>query len=80
MVTAYDPPRLAAMKGLSGNAPFEATLRFEEVEGGTRATVQTVFNLTGAMRLVGPLFIPAYERGWASGLQNLKRLMEAGQL
>jgi uncharacterized protein YndB with AHSA1/START domain len=80
VVTAYDPPRLAAMRGLSRNTPFEATLRFERIDGGTRATVQTVFNLSGVMRLVGPLFIPAYERGWARGLQNLKRMMEAGEL
>ena len=80
VVTAYDPPRLAAMKGLSRNAPFDATLRFEPVEGGTRATVETVFALSGAMRLIGPLFIPAYERGWEKGLTSLKSLMESGEL
>jgi len=80
VVTAYDPPRLAAMKGLSRNTPFDATLRFEPVEGGTRATVETVFALSGAMRLIGPLFIPAYERGWEKGLTTLKSLMESGEL
>ena len=80
VVTAYDPPRLAAMKGLSRNAPFDATLRFEPVEGSTRATVETVFALSGAMRLIGPLFIPAYERGWEKGLTTLKSLMESGEL
>ena len=29
---------------------------------------------------VGPLFIGPYERGWDKGLQNLKRMMEAGEL
>jgi len=80
VVTAYDPPRLAAMKGLSRNTPFHATLRFEPVEGGTRATVETVFALSGAMRLIAPLFIPAYERGWEKGLTTLKSLMESGEL
>ena len=80
VVTAYDPPRLAAMKGLSRNTPFDATLRFEPVEGSTRATVETVFALSGAMRLIGPLFIPAYERGWEKGLTTLKSLMESGEL
>ena len=80
VVTAYDPPRMAAMRGLSRNAPFEATLRFEAIDGGTRATVQTAFDLSGVMRLVGPLFIPAYDRGWERGLQNLKRMMESGEL
>jgi uncharacterized protein YndB with AHSA1/START domain len=80
VVTAYDPPRLAAMRGLSRTAPFEVTLRFEPIDGGTRATVETRFDLSGVMRLIGPLFIPAYDRGWARGLQNLKRIMEAGEL
>lgn len=80
VVTAYDPPRRAAMKGLSRNTPFEATLTFEPIEGGTRATVETVFTLSGAMRLIGPLFIPAYDRGWDRGLATLKSLMESGEL
>ena len=80
VVTAYDPPRLAAMKGLSRSAPFVATLRFEPIDGATRATVETVFTLSGAMRLIGPLFIPAYERGWDKGLATLKTLMEAREL
>ena len=80
VVTAYDPPHLAAMRGLSRNTPFEATLRFESLDGGTRATVETVFALSGAMRLIGPLFIPAYDRGWEKGLATLKSLMESGEL
>jgi len=32
------------------------------------------------MRLVGPLFIPTYERGWDSGLRRLKAMMEAAEL
>ena len=80
VVTAYEPPHLAAMKGVSRSAPFEATLRFEPVNGGTRATVETVFTLSGAMRLIGPLFIPAYERGWERGLERLRAMMESGEL
>jgi len=80
VVTAYDPPYLAAMKGSSRNAPFEVTLRFEPIEGGTRVRVESRFHLSGAMRLVGPLFIPAYDRGWQKGLVTLKSLMEAGEL
>ena len=37
VVTEYDPPRRAAMKGLSANAPFEATLAFEPAGDGTRS-------------------------------------------
>jgi hypothetical protein len=79
VVTAYEPPRLAALKG-SANAPFEATLAFESVDGGTRVEVETIFHLSGAMRLFGPLFVRSYERGWDRGLVDLKRMMESGEL
>ncbi|HEY8170716.1 MAG TPA: SRPBCC family protein [Candidatus Limnocylindria bacterium] len=80
VVTAYDPPRLAAMKGLSSNTPFEVTLSFEPVQGGTRVVVESIFHLKGLMRLVGPLFIPTYERGWEKGLVRLRSMMESGEL
>lgn len=80
VVTAYDPPRLAAMKGTSRNSPFEVTLRFEPVGEATRVDIESVFHLTGPMRLVGPLFIGTYERAWERGLSNLKRMMEAREL
>jgi uncharacterized protein YndB with AHSA1/START domain len=80
VVTEYDPPRRAAMKGQSASAPFEATLDFEPVDGGTSVQVETVFHLSGLLRLAGPLFIPAYERGWDRGLLELKRMMESGEL
>jgi uncharacterized protein YndB with AHSA1/START domain len=80
VVTAYEPPRIAAMKGLSRNTPFEVTLGFEPIEDGTRIVVESTFHLTGLMRLVGPLFIPTYERGWETGLARLKAMMEAGEL
>ena len=80
VVTAYDPPRLAAMKGISTSAPFEATLAFEPTPEGTRVDVATTFHLKGAMRLIGPIFIGPYERGWDRGLATLKRMMEAGEL
>ena len=47
---------------------------------GTRVAVETIFELRGLMRVIGPLFIGPYERGWDKGLLNLKRMMEAGEL
>jgi uncharacterized protein YndB with AHSA1/START domain len=80
VVTEHEPPRRAAMKGISASAPFEVTLIFERTDGGTRVDVVSTFHLRGVMRLVGPLFIGPYERGWDRGLANLKRMMEAGEL
>jgi uncharacterized protein YndB with AHSA1/START domain len=79
-VTEYDPPRRAAMKGLARAAPFEMRFVFEPIDGGTRVDVDSTFHLGGLMRLIGPLFIGPYERGWARGLLNFKRMMEAGEL
>jgi uncharacterized protein YndB with AHSA1/START domain len=78
-VTAYDPPRLAALRGL-GSTPFEVTLRFTPAAHGTRVEVESTFSLRGLMRLIGPLFASRYERGWEEGLRTAKRMMEAGEL
>lgn len=80
VVTAYDPPSLAAMKGTSRSAPFDVRLAFEPVAGGTRVDVDSTFDLRGVMRFIGPLFVRNYDRGWQRGLANLKRLMESGEL
>lgn len=80
VVTVYEPPRRAAMKGTSKNAPFEATLGFTPVEGGTRVDVATDLFLRGPVKLLGPIFIRWYGRNWDRGLLKLKALMESGQL
>jgi uncharacterized protein YndB with AHSA1/START domain len=80
VVTEYEPPRRAAMKGLSSSAPFEVRLTFEPVASGTRVEVDSAFRLRGLMRLIGPLFIKSYDRGWERGLRNLQRMMEVGEL
>ncbi len=80
VVTEFEPPHRAAMKGLSSTAPFDVRFAFESIDGGTQVTVDSTFHLRGVMRLIGPLFIGPYERGWDSGLTNLKRMMESGEL
>ncbi len=80
VVTEHEPPRRAGMKGLSSSAPFDVTLVFEPIADGTRVAVKSTFHLRGLMRLVGPLFIGRYERGWDRGLANLKQMMEVGDL
>lgn len=80
VVTEYDPPRRAALKGLSPSAPFEVSFAFDPIDGGTRVTVDSIFHLRGVMRLIGPLFIGRYERGWERGLATLKQMMDADEL
>ncbi len=80
VVTEHDPPHRAALKGLSSLAPFEVALTFAPIDDGTRVEVDSAFHLRGLMRLIGPPFVRSYERGWATGLATLKRMMESGEL
>jgi uncharacterized protein YndB with AHSA1/START domain len=50
--TVYEPPHRAVLKGLSKNAPFETTLVFVPVEGGTRVETAIDFFLTGPAKLL----------------------------
>ena len=80
VVTEYDPPNLAEMKGVGPEAPFVATLSFARVADGTQVTVTTQFLFHGVMRLIGPPFAAWYARSWNRGLRTLKSMMEAGEL
>jgi uncharacterized protein YndB with AHSA1/START domain len=76
----YDPPRRAAMRGLSPNAPFVVTLDFRPADGGTRVDVTSQIHLRGSARIASPVVSWLYGRGWSRGLANLKRMMESGEL
>lgn len=80
VATEYDPPRRAAMRGLSPNAPFVVSLDFRPVDGGTRVDVTSQIDLRGPARIASPLVGWLYGRGWSRGLANLKRMMESGEL
>lgn len=68
------------MKGLSKNAPFEATLTFAAVDGGTRVETNIDLFLRGPAKLFGPMFMGWYHKSWDRGLINLKRMMESREL
>jgi carbon monoxide dehydrogenase subunit G len=80
VATEYDPPRRAAMRGTSPNAPFDATLVFASDGDGTRVEVTTEFHLRGWTRVFGPLVAAIYGWAWARGLRKLKAMMESGVL
>jgi uncharacterized protein YndB with AHSA1/START domain len=79
VVTAYEPPRLAAMRGITPGAEFEAELRFTPVDGGTRVDVEIDLATRGLRRLVLPVFASWYRRNWRAGLAALARRMEASE-
>jgi uncharacterized protein YndB with AHSA1/START domain len=76
----YEPPHRAVMQGTSKSAPFEATLTFARVEGGTRVDATTELSMRGATRLFLPMFARWYGSSWDRGLVRLKTLMESGEL
>jgi len=80
VVTEFEPPYRAVMRGTSPDAPFVGTLTFARDGEGTRVEVVSDIGLRGAMRIFGPLVAYIYGRAWARGLANLKRLMESGAL
>ena len=80
VATVYEVPRRAVMEGTSKNAPFEASLNFAPVEGGTRVEATTELFLRGPAKLVGPLFARWYGSNWDRGLVKLKAMMESRQL
>jgi carbon monoxide dehydrogenase subunit G len=80
VTTVYEPPHRAGMKGTSKNAPFDAMLTFEAVEGGTRVESNIDLELRGPARLFGGMFTRWYGKSWDQGLVNLKRMMESGEL
>lgn len=80
IVTVFEPPDRAAMTGTSPNAPFVVTLSFRREGDGTRVDVTTDLLLRGPARILGPLVARWYGRQWRLGLENLKRLMESGDL
>ena len=80
VATVFEPPNRAGMKGISKNAPFEAMLTFEPVEGGTRVETNIDLFMRGPAKLFGGMFTRWYGKSWEKGLANLKRMMEAGEL
>ena len=80
VTTVYEPPHRAGMKGTSKNAPFEAMLEFESVEGGTRVTATIEMFLRGPAKLFGGMFARWYGKSWDQGLTRLKAMMESGEL
>jgi hypothetical protein len=80
VVTVYEPPRRGVMTGTSRNAPFEATLDFLSVEGGTKVDIGVALSLRGPASLIGPLFMRWYRGNWERGLLKLKAMMESGEL
>ena len=78
-VTAYEPGRSWTMTSVSGPR-FVATADFATVDQGTRVDFTWTFALTGALRLIEPVFLRAFMSRFEQDLARLKSMMESGSL
>jgi uncharacterized protein YndB with AHSA1/START domain len=79
-VIEFDPPRRGVMAGEQQGVKFRATIVCAEVGDGTRLEVSFEAQAGLAMRLFMGPFMKWYGDSWTTGLANLKRMMEAGEL
>lgn len=81
-VTELEPNRKVALKLIS--APWGGTGRtwytFTPADGGTRVAWTWEMEAAGVWKLIVPSFMPMFRRLFQRDLDNLKRMMEAGQL
>lgn len=78
VVTAYEPPRLLAIRMGEGSFTVDVTYRLAEDAGGTRLDYRADITLASLLtRILGRLFRPLTMRIVRRHMANLKRLAEA---
>lgn len=81
-VTELEPNRKVALELVS--APWGGTGRtwytFTPADGGTRVDWTWEMEPAGVWKLIVPAFVPMFRRLFQRDLDNLKRMMESGQL
>lgn len=77
-IVEYMPPRLVTYRTLSGPIPYELTLTFCPIPGGTHATYRMVGDLGGFLSQIAEPMLKGYlERSFAAGWELMKGLLEA---
>jgi carbon monoxide dehydrogenase subunit G len=75
-VTEYDPPRVFAHDGRGGPSTFSATFTLEADGDGTRVTHAYAIELSGPMRIMGPMIKGWVRKNAETAHANLVRLLE----
>lgn len=78
--TAFELNRRIAWQSTSGIVPFEVTVDFSPVDAGTAIDSIWTFEPKGFLRPLGPLLSRMFRRAMRRDVENLARLMEAGEL
>ena len=79
-ITEFEPNRKFAAQSKSGPFPFQSSVTFERIEGGTRVNVTIEGEPGGFFKLAEPLMVRMVKRQFQGDLDNLKDLMEANAL
>lgn len=78
-ITHWEPPSRFGYKMLSGPVPFESTMTFEVVDGGTQVNIHGQAEFGGVFKLAEGLVRNQMEKLITSEFKNLKQVMEASQ-
>ena len=76
-VTECIPDRVYAAKSTSGPVPMESRYVLEEASGATEVHVSTTTDLSGVMKMAGPLLIRKLRKQMQEDHENLKRYLES---
>lgn len=77
-ITEYEPNRRVGVKSTSGPIPITATTTFEEVEGGTKVTLEAEGDVSGVFKLAEPIVARTAQRQFEGNYLTLKDVLEAG--
>lgn len=78
--TEFEPNRRIAWQSTSAPFPFHVTVDFMPLDGGTRIDSTWTLQWTGLMRPLGSLLDGYFTSVMRRDVENLARLMEAGEL
>ena len=78
--TEFEPNRRISWRTTSAPFPFHVTVDFTPVDGGTQVDSTWTFQWTGILRPLSPLVDRYFTRVMRRDVENLARLMEAGDL
>ncbi len=75
-LTAHDPPKVTAWKGITGPFPMSGSTTFKSAEGGTLVTDVLEAEPGGFFKLAIPLLIKQQKAQMEADMKKLKELLE----
>ena len=78
-VTECIPDHVYAARSTSGLVPMESRYVLEEASGATEVRVSTTTDLSGVMKMAGPLLTRKLRKQMREDHENLKQYLETGK-